>query len=155
MNYKTRIRVGVLIFEGDKLLLVRMHREDSDDIYVLPGGGVLDGEDLFKAGVREVKEETNLDVSIEGVLYLKTLYTDTESSLEVILLGGIIDAELKKGFNPEDKGKNVLKDVSFIEVSKLNDLNFHPKQLKGLLVEDFRKGFSGKMKYLGNFQYPE
>jgi len=56
-----RIRVGVVLIEDGKILLTKMHRENSEDIYVLPGGGIEPKENLIEGAIREVKEETNLD----------------------------------------------------------------------------------------------
>lgn len=150
-----RIRVGIIITKEDKILLVKMHRENSKDIYVLPGGGVDKGEDIFDAAVREVKEETNLNVNIKKILYLKDLYTDKETSIEIILLGEIIGGLLKKGFDPEEKGKNILKEVKYVPISEFKNLNFHPKQLRDRLEKDFRNNFVHGTINLGNFRYPE
>lgn len=155
MKSTTRIRVGVVIIDQNKILLVRMHRENSEDVYVLPGGGVEDKESIFDAAIRETKEETNLEIGIIKILYLKSLYTNSDNALEIILLGKVKKGELKNGFDPEDKGKNILKEVKFVEISALRKMNFHPKQLKGLIENDVQKGFSNFTIYLGNFQYPE
>lgn len=155
MTDNIRIRVGVVLLDKSKILVVRMHRELGEDIYVLPGGGVNPGEDLFEAGVREVKEETNLDIEIKKILYLKTLHSVEDYALEIIFLGNIMSGVLRKGYDTENKGKNVLKDVKFIKVEDLQKINFHPKQLKKLLKIDFNKQFTGKTKYLGNHSYPE
>ena len=150
-----RIRVGVLLFKGNEMLVVRMHRENGNDVFVLPGGGVENDEGLVEAAIRETKEETNLDINIRFPVYLKELYNNEEQSLEVIFLGDIIDGTLQTGSDPEEKGKNILKDVQFIDVKELDKLNFHPKQIKSILKEDHSNNFIGKTRYLGRFRYPE
>jgi ADP-ribose pyrophosphatase YjhB (NUDIX family) len=155
MKSITRIRVGVIILDKNKILTVKMNRENSKDIYVLPGGGVKNKEDIFDAAVRETKEETNLNIKIIKILYLKSLYSYEDNALEIILLGKIKKGELRKGFDPEEKGRNIIKEVKFIEVSKLKKINFHPKQLKGLIEKDIKEEFKNHTIYLGNFQYPE
>ncbi len=155
MNDKYRIRVGVVILQNSKVLVVRMHRDNSDDIFVLPGGGVKLGENIFKAAIRETKEETNLKIKIKKIIYLKSLYAEEEGAIEIILLGDIADGTLKKGFDPEDKRKNILKEVKFVKLSEIKNLNFHPRQIKDLLDKDFKNSFSNECRYLGNFRYPE
>ncbi len=151
-----RIRVGVVLIEDGKILLTKMYRENSEDIYVLPGGGIEQKENLIEGAIREVKEETNLDAEIIKTLYLKTLFTeDNNNTLEIIFLGKITGGNLQKGFDPEDKGANVLKEVVFENLNTLKEINFHPKQLKTLLIEDWKIDFSKDTKYLGNFEYPE
>jgi ADP-ribose pyrophosphatase YjhB (NUDIX family) len=55
------IRPGVaaVIFDGDRVLL---QRRDDTLRWGLPGGGVEPGESVTRAIVREVREETGLDV---------------------------------------------------------------------------------------------
>ena len=54
-------RVEVIIIEKGKILLV--HRiKKGKEYYVVPSGGIEKGENIGQAAVREVKEETGLDV---------------------------------------------------------------------------------------------
>lgn len=56
--------VAALIRRGDKVLLVREQGpDDPEPFWVLPGGVVESGELLSEALVREVREETGLEVS--------------------------------------------------------------------------------------------
>ena len=52
---------GVVVHEG-KLLLVRRGQEPGKGLWSVPGGRVEAGESLAEACVREVREETGLDV---------------------------------------------------------------------------------------------
>ena len=156
MDTKYRIRVGAVLIKDERVLVTKMHRENADDIYVLPGGGVNKNEDIFSAVIRETKEETNLDISIQKIIYLKTLYTkNNDNALEIVLLGKILGGELKKGHDPENKGKNILKEVRFVDFNEFGGLNFHPKQLKNLLKQDFKNNFESDTRYIGNHEYPE
>jgi ADP-ribose pyrophosphatase YjhB (NUDIX family) len=63
-TYPTRpyLAVSAAIFRGGKVLIVRRARPPANGLYTLPGGGVELGETLEEAVIREVKEETALDV---------------------------------------------------------------------------------------------
>ena len=64
---------GIVIYEGKTLILKRV-RPSSDGLgyWELPGGGLEYGEDPHQALVRELKEETGLDIEI-----IKPVYTFT------------------------------------------------------------------------------
>lgn len=68
--------VGALIFNTEnKILLVRSHK--WRDKYVIPGGHIELGETNLKALIREVKEETGLDIyDIEYIGYQEFIYDE-------------------------------------------------------------------------------
>jgi 8-oxo-dGTP pyrophosphatase MutT (NUDIX family) len=47
--------------------LLRVHKTDND-LWALPGGGMDVGEAMAETVVREVKEETGIDVEVTGVV---------------------------------------------------------------------------------------
>jgi 8-oxo-dGTP diphosphatase len=59
---KPVVGVGALILDGDKILLEQRKNEPSKGKWSVPGGLVELGESMEDAVVREVKEETGLDV---------------------------------------------------------------------------------------------
>jgi 8-oxo-dGTP diphosphatase len=59
---KPVVGVGAVILDGDKILLEQRKNEPSKGKWSVPGGLVELGESLEEAVVREVKEETGLDV---------------------------------------------------------------------------------------------
>lgn len=56
------ITVDGILIEGEKILLVKRKKEPFKGYYALPGGFVEYGERVEEAIVREMKEETSLDV---------------------------------------------------------------------------------------------
>lgn len=59
-----------IIFEGDKILVMHRNKHGSQ-YYTLVGGHVNEGETLEQALVREVKEETGLDVTQAQLVYIE------------------------------------------------------------------------------------
>ena len=61
----THFTTGIAVFKDGKLLVVRRVAHDIDlaGEWELPGGGVDDNETIEQGAVRELKEETNLDVT--------------------------------------------------------------------------------------------
>jgi len=63
-DYPTRpyLAVSAAIFRDGRVLIVRRAQPPARGLYTLPGGGVELGETLTEAVIREVREETGLDV---------------------------------------------------------------------------------------------
>ena len=72
---KHRISAGALVTKDGKLLLVNHRKEGHYDFWVAPGGGVIGTETLQEAALREVKEETGLNVHIGKLAYIEEAHT--------------------------------------------------------------------------------
>jgi 8-oxo-dGTP diphosphatase len=62
------VGVGAVIVDGDRVLLVKRAHEPLKGEWSLPGGAVEVGETLEAALIREVREETCLDVTVGPVV---------------------------------------------------------------------------------------
>lgn len=69
----------VIVNEKDEILLIKRASSDSHAGYwETPGGGIDPGEGMFEAVVREVKEETGLDLKFATFIGTEVM-TDDES----------------------------------------------------------------------------
>ena len=59
------------IVPNDRGELLLVHKTDND-LWALPGGGMDVGESMAETVVREVKEETGIDVEVTGVVGIYT-----------------------------------------------------------------------------------
>ena len=94
----------VLLFDerGENVLLVKNKGEGSS-YYTLPGGAVEKGETLEEAAIREVKEETGLDVQIDGVFTVSEAFFEERGHHAIFFTfsGKIIGGEINISF-PEE-----------------------------------------------------
>lgn len=76
--------VTMAIFQHDRLLLTK--RNDFE-IWCLPGGAIEEGESLVEAAVREVREETGLEVKATHLIGLYSQITP-QTTGHTLLFGG-------------------------------------------------------------------
>jgi ADP-ribose pyrophosphatase YjhB (NUDIX family) len=60
--------VGVVVLDGDSVLLIRRSKPPREDQWSIPGGRQELGETVHEAALREVFEETGLTVKLTGLL---------------------------------------------------------------------------------------
>ena len=64
MKFAGRTATGIIPFPPDKVLLIKRRTLPFKGYWALPGGRVDPGETVEQTIVREVKEETGLDVAV-------------------------------------------------------------------------------------------
>ena len=85
---------GLILNEGKVLLVKRSNEEEvGGGTWELVGGKIEFGEDLKPGLLREIKEEVNLNVTIERILYTTTFLTDP--TRQVILLTYLCQSQTK------------------------------------------------------------
>lgn len=91
------IRVGayVLLEQEGKLLLCRLVNPTPKGLlWTLPGGGLEFGEHPEQAAVREAKEETGLDVALDGLIAVESYVGPDVQHLCFIYRAHILCGEL-------------------------------------------------------------
>ena len=85
-----KVAVASLIFQNGRVLLLKRSRPPAREKWCLPGGFVDRGETLEDAAVREVGEETGLEVRIDRLfgLYSYPGYPVVVAIFQVEILGG-------------------------------------------------------------------
>ncbi len=137
-------RVSVIVIQDEQILLVK-HRKGNRQYWVLPGGRLEYGETFFECAVRELKEETGLDVEVERFVFLSEaiapdrLHHIVNIYLKAKVVGGI----MKLGNEP------VLAGVDFIALSELERIVLFPPIGK-VILESLPSGFHNGIEYLGN-----
>jgi 8-oxo-dGTP diphosphatase len=104
MEKQVRIGVGVLILKDGKALLGKRHAEysnashklsDSGGTWTCPGGGIDFGETLRECAIREVKEETNLDIKNPEFLSLRDDMSEQAQYVTINFIATEFDGEVE------------------------------------------------------------
>ncbi|WP_042147812.1 NUDIX hydrolase [Paucisalibacillus sp. EB02] len=87
----------VLLYDSheENILMVKNKGKHSS-YYTLPGGAVENGETLEEAAIREVKEETGLNVELDGIFAVSEAFFEDRGHHAIFFTfkGRIIDGEL-------------------------------------------------------------
>ena len=130
-NRKIRIRVGAILIEKDKILLIA-HKKKDDIYWLLPGGGVKYGESLEQALKRELFEELGITVTLHGIKLICDS-VDPEGDKHIINICFIcsrINGEYSLG---EDR---ILHNFGFFNSNEIKNLQIFPPikdEINGIL----------------------
>jgi 8-oxo-dGTP diphosphatase len=96
--------VGVLVLEGDKVLLVRRAIEPFKGFWDIPGGFLEKGEHPVQGAVRELREETGLEIKPVEILgiFMDVYGPEQESTLNICYVGRVKSGEPKAGSDAMD-----------------------------------------------------
>ena len=124
----------LIINENKDVLLIHRLKYDQE-YYVLPGGTIEEGESPEEAAVREIKEETNLNVELKSLLWEIEEDVNGELRYGYFFQAKNFEGELKLG-GPEaeidsEKNKYILEWVS---LEKLKGIKFYPQKLKDEII---------------------
>jgi ADP-ribose pyrophosphatase YjhB (NUDIX family) len=137
------VRVNGVLIEDNSLLLVEQYVSDTRP-WAHPGGRPEPGETLEQSIVREIKEETGLDVSVDELLYVTDRVMKNEHVIIISFLVHRAGGELGTGTGPEfDTGK--IKSVRMVPFEELEACGFS-SEYAGLV----KSGFPDRGKYRGN-----
>jgi ADP-ribose pyrophosphatase YjhB (NUDIX family) len=116
---------AVVTDTDDRVLLI--HRTDNDR-WALPGGGIELGENASDALVREVREETGIDVRVTGIV---GIYSDPHHVIAYD--DGEVRQQFSLCFTAEPTGgiltrSSESREVRWVPVGDIETLDMHPAQ---------------------------
>jgi ADP-ribose pyrophosphatase YjhB (NUDIX family) len=114
-----KVGVGVLVIEEEKVLLVKRGMNPEKGKWSIPAGFLDYGEDPQITAAREVKEETNLQINITGLL---DIYFNSEAlaqggaSIFILYRAEVVAGDLRAGDDAEEAsffGRDELPELAF------------------------------------------
>jgi len=128
-------RVSAIIIEKEKILL--LHRiKFGKEYFVLPGGSVEENENNKDALIREVKEETGLDVEIERELW--QVNNGYDKRTQYIYLTSKYSGKLELGSPEKERQSEDNKYIlEWCNIEDLKTIKFFPTEIKTNILETF------------------
>lgn len=140
----TRVSV-IVVTDEQKILLVR-HRKGNRQYWVLPGGRLEYGETFQECAVRELREETGLDVCVDKLVFLSEAIAPDRSRhiVNVYVTAKVTGGVMKVGDEP------VLAGVDYVPLEELQRCTLYPPVGKHILELIARHRGDAGISYLGN-----
>ena len=109
---------GAIIRDHHILLIAHQEHSSERKYWLVPGGGLEDGEDEVACVIREMREETNLEVRVERLLLVdEGIPLGVYRQLKTFLCTPI-GGEAKPGYEPEEEASSVygITDVAWFDL---------------------------------------
>jgi ADP-ribose pyrophosphatase YjhB (NUDIX family) len=141
-----KIRVGGICVYDNKILLIHrinLGKEKSDqEYYAIPGGGVEDGEGITRALIREMKEETNLDIKVGKLFYEMQDKDPKGDNRKHYYYSCIYTTGEPKLREDSEEAREMKLGVNFynpvwIDLKELQNIALFPKQIKQEIIDKF------------------
>ncbi|WP_431930010.1 NUDIX domain-containing protein [Nonomuraea jabiensis] len=137
-----KVRVTGVVIENDQILLLDQDT-DTGRSWSLPGGKVEPGEAIGDALVREMREETGIDVEAGRLLYVCDHLPGGDThvvhlTFEATRVGGSV------GAIAEGADTTPIRGVQFVPLADLPAIGFSPR-----FVELAQSGWPGAGSYMG------
>ncbi len=144
-SQRPNFRVSVIVVNDKEEILLVQHKKSNRYYWVLPGGRIEYGEDFATCAVRELMEETNLDIKFGKVVFLSEAIAPDKSRhiINIYATGEVVGGTLKLG-----SGDPVLADVGWKPINELDKVTLYPPVAKEI-IQAYKEGFKN-IRYLGN-----
>lgn len=134
--------VRVIVLDEENRILMVKHDHPERTVWMVPGGGIEEGESSQQAAVREVLEETGLEVEITGLIWHVEEVSERGQRFVNFFRARVTGGQLKLGHDPEltDSGQ-VLVDIGFMSREDVAALeNVYPEFLRRELWQHLEQG---------------
>ncbi len=129
-NRPRGFRASGLIIKDNKVLLMKQTYK-GEEFYNIPGGAVEEGETIEEACIREVKEEFNINVSINRLIYM----IDSPNRLNFVFECDYMGGEIELGGPEKDRMNDQdMYEVCWVDINNIKSINLTPTETKTSVV---------------------
>ena len=143
---KHRIAAGVIVENEGRILLVRHQKVGEYDFWVAPGGGALDGEDLFATAKREAFEECGLHVEPLQLAYIEEFFNPNTRECKVWFTGRLVGGSLN--CSAHEAVREHIVEAAWLSRAELEGRTVFPPMLHHEYWQDKERGFVAP-RYVG------
>jgi 8-oxo-dGTP diphosphatase len=136
MESEFRISAGAIVIHEEKILLVRYIDAKGKNYLVGPGGGVLFKESATQAVIREVIEETGVNVSPLKPLYVEDLLYPRYRIIKLWFLCQPVGGKLAKTMGAIQEG---ITEAGWFSREQLQNEVVYPDIIKKYSWDEFNK----------------
>lgn len=139
------VRPSGMLVENGNILLVKQQLVEQQH-WTLPGGALEYNETIQQCLVREMKEETGIDVKVKDLLYICDRFRNLKHHIiDISFLVERTDSKLDfKTFS--DSNGELLCEIKLVSFDEIQDYGFSKKFLELLM-----NGFPQRGSYQGDF----
>jgi len=130
----------VCVKKDNKILMVEENRKKKKGKWNMPAGKLEENEDIITTAIREVKEETNININIKGIICIEEKISSVGQLLILYFLGEYVSGEISYDneeisnvmwMTPEEINKLGLKNIRGGNTIN-NVINFSNKEIFNL-----------------------
>lgn len=125
-------QVSALIIKGDKVLMIKEKKPETQGGWNLPGGHIRLKERVVDAAVRETFEETGLNFIPESIIGIYTSCPDNHY-YHFVVKGEIIEENLQS--SPEDL------ESDWVSLTEITSRELRNAQRLEKIIDDYLSGF--------------
>jgi 8-oxo-dGTP diphosphatase len=145
LERKFRVSAGAIIIRNDEILLVRTLNSEGKDFLVALGGGVESDEGINQACIREVREETGIEVRPDKILFIEDLVWQNKRVVKIWFLCNVTGGELTRTQGAVEEG---LIEAGWFRKNQLKNEIVFPAVLMHYDWDSFKED-NWKTQYLG------
>lgn len=121
---RPQIALGAVVIRDGELLMVRRGKDPGKGLWTVPGGRLEKGEYLQDALVREVREETGLEIEVGQLLGIFEVIGDDHYVILDYLAEPVGKAKLRAGDDADE--------VAWMSLDKVHELECTPRFIETL-----------------------